>query len=38
MNRIQGTINRIQDTKHRKTTEYTETAKRENKEKATAGN
>jgi hypothetical protein len=38
MNRIQGTIYRIQDTKHRKTTEYTETAKRENKEKATAGN
>jgi hypothetical protein len=37
-NRIQGTINRIQDTKHRKTTEYTETTKHENKENATAGN
>jgi hypothetical protein len=37
MNRIQGTINRIQDTKHRKTTEYTET-KHKNKEKAAAGN
>jgi hypothetical protein len=37
-NRIQGTINIIQDTKHRKTTEYTETTKHENKEKATAGN
>jgi hypothetical protein len=32
MNRIQGTINRIRDTKHRKTTKH------ENKEKATAGN
>jgi hypothetical protein len=38
MNRIQATINGIQDTKHRKTTEYTETTKHENKEKATAGN
>jgi hypothetical protein len=28
-NRIQGTINRMQDTKHRKTTEYTETTKHE---------
>jgi hypothetical protein len=37
-NRIQGTINRIQDTKHRKTTAYTETTKHEHKEKATAGN
>jgi hypothetical protein len=37
-NRIQCTINRIQDTKHRKTTEYRETTKHENKEKATAGN
>jgi hypothetical protein len=37
-NRIQCTINRIQDTKHRKTIEYTETTKHENKEKATAGN
>jgi hypothetical protein len=37
-NRVQGTINRIQDTEHRKTTEYTETTKHENKEKATAGN
>jgi hypothetical protein len=37
-NRIQGTINRIQDTKHRKTTAYTETTKHENKEKAIAGN
>jgi hypothetical protein len=37
-NRIQGTINRIQDTKHRKTTAYTETTKHENKEKVTAGN
>jgi hypothetical protein len=34
-NRIQGTINKIQDTKHRKTTE---TTKHENKAKATAGN
>jgi hypothetical protein len=33
MNRIQGTINRIQDTKHRKTTEYKETTKHENKGK-----
>jgi hypothetical protein len=38
MNRIQGTINRIQDTKHRKTKEYTETTNHKNKEKATAGN
>jgi hypothetical protein len=38
MNRIQGTINGIQDTKHRKTTEYTETTKHENKEKAAGGN
>jgi hypothetical protein len=41
MNRIQGTINKTQDTKHRKTnktTEYTETTKHENKEKATARN
>jgi hypothetical protein len=30
--------NRIQDTKHRKTTSYTETTKHEHKEKATAGN
>jgi hypothetical protein len=37
-NRIQGTINRLQDTKHRKTAAYTETTKHENKEKATAGN
>jgi hypothetical protein len=37
-NRIQDTINRIQDTKHRKTTAYTETTKHEHKEKATAGN
>jgi hypothetical protein len=37
-NRIQGTINTIQDTKHRKTTAYTETTKHDNKEKATAGN
>jgi hypothetical protein len=37
-NRIQDTINIIQDTKHRKTTEYTETTKHENKEKATAWN
>jgi CRISPR/Cas system-associated protein Csx1 len=43
-NRIQGTTNRIKlkntekQTKHRKTTEYTETTKHENKEKATAGN
>jgi hypothetical protein len=41
--RIQGTINRIQGTKHKKktaeeTTEYTETTKHENKEKATAWN
>jgi hypothetical protein len=32
-NRIQGTINRIQDRKHRKTAAYTETTKHENKEK-----
>jgi hypothetical protein len=38
MNRIQGTINRIQDIKYRKTTAYTETTKHENKEKVTAGN
>jgi hypothetical protein len=37
-NTIQGTINRKQDTKHRKTTTYTETTKHEHKEKATAGN
>jgi hypothetical protein len=37
-NRIQGTINRIQYTKHRKTTAHTETTKHENEEKATAGN
>jgi hypothetical protein len=37
-NRIQGTINRIQDTKHRNTTVYTETTKHEHKERATAGN
>jgi hypothetical protein len=37
-NTIQGTINRIQDTKHRKTTAYTERTKPEHKEKATAGN
>jgi hypothetical protein len=38
-NRIQGTIYRIQDTKHRKTTAYTETKKKhENREKATAVN
>jgi hypothetical protein len=37
-NRIQGTIDRIQDTKHRKITTYTETTKHENKEKATAWN
>jgi hypothetical protein len=37
-NRIQGTINRIQDRKHRKTTEYTETTKHENNEKAAARN
>jgi hypothetical protein len=30
-NRIQGIINRIQDTKHRKTAAYTETTKHENK-------
>jgi hypothetical protein len=42
-NRIQGTINRIQDTKHRRTnkteksTEYTETTKQENKEKLLPG-
>jgi hypothetical protein len=36
-NRIQGTINRIK-IQNRKTTEYTETTKHENKEKATAGN
>jgi hypothetical protein len=30
--------NRIQDTKHRKTTAYTETTEHENKENATAGN
>jgi hypothetical protein len=35
---LQGTINRIQETKHRKTTEYTETTKHEHKEKSTAGN
>jgi hypothetical protein len=38
MNRIQSTLNRIQVTKHRKTTEYRKTIKHENKEKATAGN
>jgi hypothetical protein len=37
-NTIQGTINRIQDTKHRKTTAYIKTTKHEHKEKATAGN
>jgi ATP-dependent protease ClpP protease subunit len=37
-NRIQDKINRIQDTKHRKTTEYREKTKHENKEKATTGN
>jgi hypothetical protein len=34
---MQGTINRIQDTKHRKTKAYTETAKHENKGNAAAG-
>jgi hypothetical protein len=37
-NRVQDTINIIQDTKHRKATAYTETTKHERKEKATAGN
>jgi hypothetical protein len=37
-NTIQGTINRIQVTKQRKTTAYTETTKHEHKKKATAGN
>jgi hypothetical protein len=37
-NTIQGTVNRIQDTKHRKTTAYTETTNHEHQEKATAGN
>jgi hypothetical protein len=36
-NTIQGTINRIQDTKHRKTTVYTETTKHEHKEKLLPG-
>jgi hypothetical protein len=36
--RIQDTINRIQDTKLRKTTAYTDTTKQKQKEKATAGN
>jgi hypothetical protein len=31
-------MNRIQDTKHRKATAYTETTKHGHKEKATAGN
>jgi hypothetical protein len=31
-NRLQGTINRIQDTKNRKTTAFTETRKHENNE------